>query len=157
MSRWAVLHGDPYDQHADVRLPARHTEHGRSGTGTDKMISRHKVDMLMTLICDFLMMGHEVRGTNNLGTLRVDMFYSAIEGWLMSIADVFNRYGLPRIWEMNNLPRELMPQYVPDMPQRLDFDSLGAFIKNIADAGMPLFPDEELETYVRDAAGAAKL
>ena len=41
----------------------------------------------------------------------------------MSIADVFNRYGLPRIWEMNNLPRELMPQYVPDMPQRLDLDS----------------------------------
>jgi hypothetical protein len=39
-----------------------------------------------------------------------------------------------------------MPRFLPDMPQRLDLDSLGGFVKNIADAGMPLFPDEELDT-----------
>jgi len=81
------------------------------------------------------------------------MFYSAIAGWLMSIADVFNSYALPRIWDMNGLDRNLMPRFMPDMPQRLDLDSLGNFIKSIAAAGMPLFPDEELESWVRDAAG----
>jgi hypothetical protein len=60
-----------------------------------------------------------VRGTNNLSITRVDMFYSAIEGWLSSVADVLNRYGLPRIWEMNGLNPDLMPQILPDMPQRL--------------------------------------
>jgi len=49
--------------------------------------------------------------------------------------------------------RNLMPNFLPDMPQRLDLDSLGGFIKNIAAAGMPLFPDEELEAFIRDAAG----
>ena len=80
------------------------TPQHRSSAETDKMIARHKVDMLMTLICDFLMMGHEVRGT------RVDMFDATIEGWLISIADVFNNYTLPHLWDLNGLDRNLMPK-----------------------------------------------
>jgi hypothetical protein len=128
-------------------------QHGRSSVDADKTITRHKIDILMTLLCDFIQMGHEVRGTNNLATTKVDMFYGAIEGWLHSLAEVLNRYALPRVWQLNALSRDLMPRYVPDMPQRLDLDGLGAFIANIASAGMPLFPDEELESYLRDAAG----
>lgn len=132
-------------------------QRSRGGSETDKMINRHKIDTLMTLICDFLMMGHEVRGTNNLSITRVDMFYSAIEGWLTSVADVLNRYGLPRLWEMNGLDQDLMPKILPDMPQRLDLDSLGAFIKNLAQSGMPLFPDDELQEFIREAAGFPQL
>jgi hypothetical protein len=128
-------------------------QRARGGAETDKIIQRHKVDTLMTLICDFLMMGHEVRGTNNLSITRVDMFYSAIEGWLTGISDVLNRYGVPRIWDMNGLNHDLRPQILPDMPQRLDLDSLGGFLKNIALAGMPLFPDDELQQFIREAAG----
>lgn len=132
-------------------------EHGRAGVDVDKTITRHKIDMLMTLLCDFIQMGHEVRGTNNLATTKVDMFYGAIEGWLHSLAEVMNRYALPRAWDMNALNRDLMPRYVPDMPQRLDLDGLGSFIGNLAAAGMPLFPDEELESYLRDAAGLPEI
>src|SRR5581483_3538262 len=40
-------------------------QHGGKATAdTDKTIARHKIDMLITLLCDFIMMGHEVRGTN---------------------------------------------------------------------------------------------
>lgn len=129
----------------------------RGSMTIDKSIMRHKVDMLMTTLCDFIQMGHEVRGTNNLGTMKVDMFYSAIEGWLEAIASVMNRYALPRLWEINGLDRNVMPQYRPDMPQRLDLDGLGGFIGNLAAAGMPLFPDEELEGYLRDAGGLPEI
>jgi hypothetical protein len=132
-------------------------QHGRGSVDIDKTITRHKVDTLMTTLCDFIQMGHEVRGTNNLGTMKVDMFYSATEGWLDAIAEVMNRYALPRLWEINGLDRETMPNYRPDMPQRLDLDGLGAFISNLASAGMPLFPDEELEAYLRDAGGLPEL
>lgn len=126
---------------------------GRGSIETDKIIGRHKLDMLMTLLCDFIAMGHEVRGTNNLAVTKVDMFFGAIEGWLNSLAAVVNRYALPRLWEMNALDRDLMPQMVPDLAQRVDLDGLGTFVANLATAGMPLFPDEELETFLRDAAG----
>lgn len=128
-------------------------QHGRGQVDIDKVITRHQVNMLMTVLCDFIQMGHEVRGTNNLGTMKVDMFYNAIEGYLDAIAAVMNRYALPRIWKLNALDYATMPQYKPDMPQRLDLDGLGNFIKNIAQSGMPLFPDDELEGYLRDAAG----
>ena len=120
---------------------------------TDKTISRHKVDMMMTLLCDFLMMGHEVRGTNNLAVTKVDMFYQAVEGWLNAMAGVINRYALPRIWSMNSLDADLMPKLIPDMSQRLDLDGLGSYIGALAAAGMPLFPDEELQEFLREAAG----
>lgn len=132
-------------------------QHGRSGVDVDKTITRHKIDMLMTVLCDFIQMGHEVRGTNNLGTMKVDMFYSAIEGWLDGICSVLNRYALPRVWQLNGLNLDTMPLYRPDMPQRLDLDGLGAFISNMASSGMPLFPDEELEAYLRDASGLPEI
>jgi hypothetical protein len=131
---------------------------GKGGGGDiDKSINRHKVDILMTTLCDFIQMGHEVRGTNNLGTMKVDMFYSAIEGWLSAITEVLNRYALPRLWQINGLDHNTMPQYRPDMPQRLDLDGLGTFITSLATAGMALFPDEELEAYLRDAGGLPEI
>jgi hypothetical protein len=128
-------------------------EHGRAGVDVDKTINRHTINMMMTLLCDFLTLGHEVRGTNNLGVTKADMFFAAIEGWLNSVAGVLNNYALPRVWQMNGLNPDLMPRYVPDMAQRLDLDGLGGFISNLAAAGMPLFPDDELQSFLRDAAG----
>jgi len=131
-------------------------QHGRQTVDPDKTIERHSVQM-MTLLADFIKLGHEVRGTNNLAMTRVDMFYAAIEGWLNAAAQVLNRFALPRLFKMNGMPQAMVPRFIPDMPQRLDLDSLGAFIANIAKAGMPLFPNDELEAYVRDAAGFPEL
>jgi len=127
--------------------------HGSRSVSANDTIERHKLDMLMTLLCDFVKLGHEVRGTNNLAVTKVDMFYSAIEGWLSAIADVMNRFALPRCWRLNALRPDAMPQFKPDMPERVDLDGLGTFIANLAKAGMPLFPDEELQAQIRGSAG----
>lgn len=129
-------------------------EHAATGkTDTDKIIARYKVDMLMTVLADFIQMGHEIRGTNNLAVTKVDMFYQAIEGWLNNHVAVLNRYGLPRLWRLNGFDPALMPQFKPEMPQRLDLDSLGAYLANLSAAGVPLFPDEELQKFLRGAGG----
>ena len=155
-----VLPSDPYKDQDGRYTTVRQYEfklvtpdRGRMTVDSDKIIQRHTVQMLMTLLADFIKLGHEVRGTNNLAVTRVDMFYAAIEGWLHAVASVFNKYAVPRIFEVNGIDESLKPELEPDMPQRLDLDSLGMFIKNIAAAQMPLFPDEELENFVRDAAG----
>jgi hypothetical protein len=128
-------------------------EHAVAKSDTDKIITRYKVDILMTVLADFIQMGHEVRGTNNLAVTKVDMFYQAIEGWLNNHAAVLNRYALPRLWKLNGFDPNLMPEFKPDMAQRLDLDSLGAYVANMAAAGMPLFPDEDLQTFLREAGG----
>lgn len=129
-------------------------QHGAtSKADANTIINRYNVQIMYTVLADFIQMGHEVRGTNNLAVTKVDMFYQAIEGWLNSGAAVINRYGLPRLWNINKDPIDLMPQLKPDMAQRLDLDSLGAYITALGAAGMPLFPDDELQTFLREAGG----
>lgn len=120
---------------------------------SDKSIHRYKLDILVTVLADFIDLGHQARGTQNLAVSKVDMFYNAVEGWLNSMAAVLNRHLLPRVWYLNALDMDLMPHYVPDLAQRVDIDVLGKFVANLAIAGMPLFPDTGVENYLRDAAG----
>jgi hypothetical protein len=46
-----------------------------------------------------------------------------------------------------------MPEYQPDLSQRIDIDVLSMFALRMAQAGMPLFPDPETEDFFRDSAG----
>lgn len=124
----------------------------RASVSPHQSIERYKIDILTTSLADFITMGHEVRGTNNLASVKVDMFYSAVEGWVDSIAAVMKKYLLPKIWRLNGFDEDLMPEYKPKLPRRIDLDGLGGFIANIAGAGA-LMPDEDLDQFLREAAG----
>ena len=103
------------------------TPEGRSSgaLNTDVIIQRYKTDIMTTVMADFLTLGHSSRGTQSLSLSKVDMFFQAIEGSVNGIAGVLNRHLLPRIWRLNALDPALMPEYVPDLAQRIDLDSLG--------------------------------
>lgn len=126
---------------------------GRVTADFEAPIGRYTLNILMTCLADFIQLGHAARGTQSLAVSKVDMFMGAIEGWLNAIAAVLNRHLLPRMWLLNGLDLDTMPQYVPDLAQRVDLDALSNFVLRVAQAGMPLFPDEEIESYLRDAAG----
>ena len=126
---------------------------GKSALDANTPIERHKKDILTSILCDFIEMGHTSRGAQNLAETKVDLFMQASEGWLNSIAAVLNRHALPRLFALNGFDEDLMPEFVPDMAQRTDLDALSNFILRMSQAGMPLFPDADLESYVRDAAG----
>jgi hypothetical protein len=120
---------------------------------SDKVIHRYEVFILKTVLADFIDLGHQARGTQNLAISKVDMFYTAIEGWLKAMSSVHNRYLLPRVWALNAMDLDLLPQYTPDLPMRIDLDVLGKFILSLAQSGMQMFPDRDLENYIRGAAG----
>jgi len=46
-----------------------------------------------------------------------------------------------------------MPTLKPGDLERKDIGALGQLIQALAAAGMPLFPDRELENHIREAAG----
>lgn len=125
----------------------------KSAVDGDKSIERYKLDIMTSVLADFLQMGHSSRGTQSLAETKVDLFFQAIEGWLNSNADVMNDYLLPRLWRLNGFDFETMPRFQPDMPQRIDLDGLSNFVLRMSQAGAQLFPDEEVENYLRNAAG----
>lgn len=112
----------------------------------------YKLDILTTVLADFIALGHGARGTQALATSKIDLFYSAVSGWLSSVASVLNRYLLPRLWALNGFDYETMPSYEPDLPQRVDLDGLSQFIFQCSQAGIT-FADVETEKYLRDVAG----
>lgn len=124
-----------------------------SGPDSDKIISRHRLSMLMSVLADFVILGHAAHGTQSLAETKVDMFFQGVEGWLNGIAAVLNRYLLPRVWHLNALDPKLMPEFVPDLAQRLDIGALSDYVLKLAQSGMMMFPDTDLENYLRDSAG----
>lgn len=126
---------------------------GRAPVTANETLQRHATNMLMSVMADFLMLGHSQRGTQALGSSKIDMFFQAIEGYLNSIAAIYNRHGLSRIWALNGLDPDLMPTYEPDLAQRIDLDILGKYILALSQSGMAIFPNADLESAVLDAAG----
>ena len=126
---------------------------GDKNTDANVPIVRHKLDILTSTLADFIQMGHTTRGAQNLADTKVDLFMASVEGWLNSVAAILNNQGLARIWALNGMDEELMPEFVPDMAQQVDLDILSNFILRLSQAGVQMFPDADLEDYIRDAAG----
>lgn len=130
---------------------------GRASTSANESIQRYKLDIMACVLADFLTLGHSAHGTQSLATTKVDLFFQGIEGWLQSNADILNKKLLPRLWDLNGFDHDLMPRFVPDMPERTDLDVLSNFCLRMASAGMRLFPDDDTEEYLREVAGLPEL
>jgi len=126
---------------------------GKSSTAAPEVIVRHQNNILMSVLADFLSLGHGKTGTQALADNKADMFFQSVEAALNGMAAVYNRHGLKRLWELNGMDEDLMPTIEPDLAQRVDLDVLGNYIKNLAGAGMALFPSADLETALLDAGG----
>ena len=126
---------------------------GIGGFEFDKTINRYNTAMMTSVLADFLSLGHEARGTQSLAVSKVDMFFQAIEGFLNSMAAVYNRHAIPRLWALNGMDYDNMPTIQPDLAQRVDLDVLSNFVLRLSQAGMPMFPNEDLQSYILDAGG----
>jgi phage gp29-like protein len=106
------------------------------------------------VLADFILIGHQAVGSFALASSKTELFAVAIGGWLTSIADVLNRHAVPRLLALNpEFAKAKMPTFAHDDIETPDLEGLGNYIAALSGAGMTLFPDEELEDFVRRAAG----
>lgn len=126
---------------------------GTRAIDTDKTVLRYQQDIARTILADFIMLGAGDRGSFALSNSKTELFARALEGWLESIATTVNRHMVPRLWQLNGFDMEYMPYLVPGKVAPEDLDRLGTFVQRLAQAGAPLFPDDDLENSLRDAAG----
>jgi hypothetical protein len=126
---------------------------GRRQFDTDAIIGRYDQRIAMTVLADFLLLGHEKVGTQALSVSKVDLFVRSLDAYLSEITEVFNSHAIPRLMRLNGVDESLSPYLVASMPKSVDLDALGSFITSMAQAGAPLFPDETLEAHLRNLAG----
>jgi len=119
---------------------------------TNDVIRRKNQEIATTVLADFILLGHEKVGSFALADSKTDVFSVAITGWLDMIADVFNRDLIPRLFALNGRPVDVLPQLTHGDIETPNLAELGAYMKALADVGMPLFPNELLQAKLLEVA-----
>jgi hypothetical protein len=128
------------------------TTGGRRQFDTDATIARYNQSIAMTVLADFIMLGHEQVGSYALGSSKMEMFNLALGAWCDTICEVFNSYAIPRLMEMNGMDPTLAPKMTHDEIAAVDLSGIANYIDKLAGAAV-LTPDPGLEAWARDQVG----
>lgn len=141
----------------DTKLPAYDLKllstGGRRQFDTNQIVTRYDQRITMTVLADFLLLGHEGIGTQALSVSKIELFLTSLNAYLSNISETFNSYAIPRLMRLNGVAEEMSPTLTYSPPKNVDLDGIAKFVTSLAQAGAPLFPDQDLENYLRGMAG----
>lgn len=151
----------PQEFDPDTKQPLFALELLGSGGGrafsTNELITRYEQRILMTVLADFIMVGHTRVGTYNLHVDKTGMFRAGLNSIKDSIADVLNRYAIPRLFLANGWKPAELPKFAPGDVDAPDLAQLTQFLTGTAGLGFNWGPDADMERYLRSAAGMPEL
>jgi len=124
---------------------------------TNALIQRYEQRILMTVLADFILVGHEGTGSYSLHVDKTGIFRSALNTMAQMIADTFNRHAIPRLFDLNGWHPEELPQIVPANVDPPDIQQLASFMQAMGSLGMEWFPDADLEEYLREVSRLPKM
>lgn len=112
---------------------------------TNAIIMRYDQRIAMSLMADFVMLGHEAVGSKALAEVKSSLFASALNSFLDSICAVVNRFGISLLLKLNGIPQEYAPELMHSDVENVPLSEIGGFISALARSGAPLFPNPDLE------------
>ncbi|MFA6044776.1 MAG: hypothetical protein WC718_07320 [Phycisphaerales bacterium] len=127
------------------------TSGGSRQIDTDPVVKRYDQRIAATLLADFILLGTD-SGNRALSADKSDMFETAMNTVLDEVAEVFNRHAIPRLLTLNGYGTDECPTLAHGGVERVDLDKLSSYILRLSQAGAPLFPDDQLEGHLREAA-----
>lgn len=119
---------------------------------TDKIITRYDTRISMTVLADFILLGHDNVGSFALGASKIDLFTTAIGQIAQSIAETFNQHGLPRLLKLNGMDTSRLPELTFGEITHVDLTLLADFIQKAAATGA-LKVDDGMDEYLRLISG----
>lgn len=123
---------------------------------TDQIIRRYEERILMTVLADFIMVGHQTVGSYSLHTDKTGIFRASLNAIVQTIADTLNRHAIPRLLRVNGFRPEETPTLVPTDIDAPDLNQLSSFMASMSGMGLEWFPDPEMEKFVRATARLPK-
>lgn len=130
----------------------------RSTVDTNPVIMRYSQEIAMSVMADFILVGHEKAGSWSLHSDKTKLFATAIGAFIEVICQAFNRTAIPRLIDMNPFDvRRGYPTLDHGDIESIDLDAVTRFVTALAGAGMPLFPDEGLEQWARTRGGMPEI
>jgi predicted ABC-type ATPase len=135
-----------------VKLELLSSGGSKRAIDTDIVVKRYNRLIAMSAMADFITLGDE-KGSYSLSQNKSELFLRSCESYLNQIAAVVNRFLFPRIFAYNGIDPALIPVLKPGRLAPVDLNELGTYVAQLAAAGAPLFPNQELSNYLADVAG----
>ena len=127
---------------------------GRRQFDTNQIIERYDTRMAMTVLADFVLLGHQKVGSFALSSDKTELFGVALGAFLDLICEVFNNQAIPRLIDINGEHFAGITDY-PILThgdiETQDLGQLGEFVSKMVGIGA-ITPDESMEDYLRLAA-----
>jgi len=108
--------------------------------------------LAMTVLADFLLIGHEKVGSFALSSSKTNVFAIALGAYLDEITSVFNRHAIPRLWRLNGFDMDTMPQLVHGDIEKEDMEQWTKALLQASQAGFIFTPspDGRVERHVAE-------
>jgi hypothetical protein len=120
---------------------------------TNEIAQRYDQRIAMTVLADFILLGHEKVGSFALSSDKTDIFATALGAWLDDIGETLD-LAVARLLKLNGVEGKCRFEH-GDI-ETPDLTKLGEFLVKLAGAGMPIFPDDDVENVLRGYAGLPK-
>lgn len=128
---------------------------GRRQFDTNAVIERYDTRIAMTVLADFILLGHQNTGSWALSSDKTNLFSMAIGAYLDIICEVFNNKAIPQLIDLNGDHFAGITDY-PELThgdiESPDLGQLGSFIQTVTGCGA-LTPDDGVEDYLREVSG----
>lgn len=118
---------------------------------TDESITRYRQDMAMTMLADFIFLGHEAVGSKALASSKTQIFSSALGAWIKAVCAIFNRKAIPMLFAANGRPTEQLPVLTHGDIETVDLAELGTYLQALTSAGIAV-NDPKAATYLKSQA-----
>jgi hypothetical protein len=128
------------------------TSGGKRQFDTGAIVQRYSQEIAMSILSDWLLLGHESVGSFALSSDKTELFAVALGSWLDSIQETLNRHVVPRLFQLNTFPIDRYPEFRHGDIESPNLAELADFVQKLSAAGAPLFPDIELENKMRQLA-----
>ena len=137
---------------------------GVGGGGTrrqfdlDKVINRWDKRIAVSLLASAIMLGMDRVGSFALSKSQIDNFFLiSVQGYLSSIAEVFNRFGVPMLFSLNPkfaalVEKGKIPTIEPGRVTAPSLEEIGAFIEKATKSGY-LIKDTDVLMELRRVGG----
>jgi hypothetical protein len=128
---------------------------GRRQFDTNAIIERYDTRIAMTVLADFVLLGHQQVGSFALSSDKTHLFAMAVGTYLDIICEAFNNKAIPTLIDLNGEHFKGITAY-PTLEhgdvEDVDIEKMGEYIKKLTGVGV-LVPDDGIEDYVREIVG----
>lgn len=127
---------------------------GRRNFDTNAIIERYDTRIAMTVLADFIFLGHQNVGSFALSDNKTNLFSMAVGAYLDIICEAFNNQAIPRLININGAHFANITDY-PRMThgdiEDVDLEKFGNFLSQMLASGA-ITPDSQLEDFIRETA-----